>query len=80
MEIFRFWMKGVFMVKAGNKKELLENSKKYYDEIKVKEFQNNELNERDKTISDVLCHLNEWHNMMENWSERGNTFNADGRI
>jgi len=70
------------MVKAGNKKELLANSQKYYDEIinfikglpdeiKNKEFQNNELNERDKTISDVLCHLHEWHNMMENWYKIG---------
>ncbi|QQO10024.1 ClbS/DfsB family four-helix bundle protein [Breznakiella homolactica] len=26
-----------------------------------------ELNERDRTISDVVCHLHEWHNLMEHW-------------
>jgi len=64
--------------RARNKKKLLENSHKYFDEIinlikefpteiKKKEFVNKELNSRDKTISDVICHLHEWHNMMENW-------------
>ena len=70
------------MVRAGNKKELLENPQKYFneilqfigqlpDEIKNNDFLNNELNERDKTISDVICHLHEWHLMMENWYKIG---------
>jgi hypothetical protein len=69
-------------VRARNKKNLLENSQKYFDEIlnfvrelpreiKNKEFSNNELNKRDKTVSDVICHLHEWHNMMENWYRIG---------
>jgi hypothetical protein len=68
--------------RARIKKKLLENSQKYFDEIvniinelpkeiKNKEFLNNELNSRDKTISDVICHLHEWHNMMENWYKIG---------
>ncbi|MDR1748074.1 MAG: ClbS/DfsB family four-helix bundle protein, partial [Spirochaetaceae bacterium] len=30
-----------------------------------------ELNERDGTISDVICHLYEWHLMMERWYTEG---------
>jgi hypothetical protein len=30
-----------------------------------------ELNERDKTVADVLCHLHEWHLMMGNWYKVG---------
>jgi hypothetical protein len=38
-----------------------------------KEYQEKEypLNERDKTIRDVLCHLYEWHCMMEHWYDDG---------
>jgi hypothetical protein len=70
------------MVKANNKEELIENSQIYFeeiiefindlpDELKIKEYLNNELNERDKTIGDVLCHLHEWHLMMESWYKIG---------
>jgi hypothetical protein len=31
------------------------------DEIKNAVYKNDELNDRDKTISDVICHLHEWH-------------------
>jgi hypothetical protein len=41
------------------------------DEIKNKTYTNNELNDRDKTISDVICHLHEWHLMMETWYKVG---------
>ncbi len=37
-------------------------------ELQEKEFP---LNERDKTIRDVLCHLYEWHCMMERWHNEG---------
>ena len=70
------------MGRPTTKKELLElaevNSNKllgFIDElpegIKNGTYKNNELNDRDKTISDVLCHLHEWHLMMQNWYKIG---------
>ena len=70
------------MARPTNKKSLLElaesNSNKFLefieelpDEFKSKTFKNNELNERDKTIADVICHLHEWHLMMETWYKVG---------
>jgi len=70
------------MVKANNKNELVEYSVKYFqeileyieylpNEIKNTIFTNDELNERDKTVSDVICHLHEWHLMLENWYKIG---------
>ena len=40
-------------------------------EFQVRSYENNELNDRDKTIADVICHLHEWHNMMMNWYKIG---------
>ena len=37
------------------------------EEYKTKKYENNELNERDKTISDVMMHLYEWHQLLLNW-------------
>ena len=34
-------------------------------------FENDELNDRDKTVSDVICHVHEWHLMMTEWYEVG---------
>ncbi|ULQ60632.1 ClbS/DfsB family four-helix bundle protein [Brucepastera parasyntrophica] len=50
----------------------LEKLFSFIDSI-PEELRNNrfELNERDKTIADVLCHLHEWHLMMENWYATG---------
>lgn len=55
-----------------------ENFKKLFGFIETlpKEYQtriygNNELNDRDKTIADVICHLHEWHVMMKNWYDIG---------
>ena len=70
------------MPRPTNKKELLELSKTNFDkllefvdqlpeEIKTKPHRNNELNDRDKTVSDVICHLHEWHLMMETWYKAG---------
>lgn len=70
------------MPRPTNKAELLElgdtNLHKLLDfidglpeEFKVKEYENEELNDRDRTISDVICHLHEWHNMMMNWYQIG---------
>jgi hypothetical protein len=41
------------------------------EEIKNETFNNNELNDRDKTIADIICHLHEWHLMRENWYKEG---------
>ena len=70
------------MPRPTNKKELLElaeaNLNKLLDfidalpiETKTKVFKNDELNNRDKTVSDVICHLHEWHLMMESWYKVG---------
>ena len=70
------------MPRPTNKKELLELSEANFnkllkfidelpDEIKTKTFKKNELNERDKTVSDVICHLHEWHLMMGTWYKVG---------
>ncbi|OHD23264.1 MAG: hypothetical protein A2Y38_24330 [Spirochaetes bacterium GWB1_59_5] len=70
------------MPRPVDKSELLslgdENLKKLFGFIETlpKEYQeiiysNNELNDRDKTIADVICHLHEWHVMMKNWYEIG---------
>jgi len=40
-------------------------------EWQEKEFTGDELNDRDRTISDVICHLHEWHNMMNGWYQVG---------
>lgn len=66
------------MPRPTSKNELLklsdENLNKLLDfidslpeEYKNKEYKNNELNERDRTIADVLTHLHEWHLMVMNW-------------
>ena len=70
------------MARPTNKKELLElaqiNCSKLLefidslpDSIKAGIYKNNELNDRDTTISDVMCHLHEWHVMMKNWYKVG---------
>ena len=70
------------MGRPTNKKELLELAEINFnkllefisalpDECKTKTYKNNELNERDTTISDVICHLHEWHLMMINWYKVG---------
>jgi hypothetical protein len=70
------------MPRPTNKNELLllseENMNKLMDlidslpeEFKIKNYQNDELNDRDKTIADIICHLHEWHNMVESWYKIG---------
>jgi hypothetical protein len=70
------------MPRPTNKKDLLELSEANFhkllkfidelsDEIKNKTYTHDELNDRDKTVSDVICHLHEWHLMMENWYKVG---------
>jgi hypothetical protein len=70
------------MPRPTNKKELLELAEISFnklldfidglsDEIKNGIYKNIELNDRDKTIADVVCHLHEWHLMRENWYKEG---------
>jgi hypothetical protein len=70
------------MPRPTNKKELLEQSELNFNKLlefidglpeKIKNgtYKNDELNDRDKTIADVICHLHEWHLMMENWYKVG---------
>ena len=70
------------MPRPTDKKALLElseiNFNKLLDfinalpeEIKNNTYKNDELNDRDKTVADVICHLHEWHLMMEDWYKIG---------
>ena len=63
--------KGLLELAENNSNKLLEFIEELTDELKTKTFKNNELNERDKTIADVICHLHEWHLMMETWYKVG---------
>jgi len=70
------------MSRPTNKKDLLEasetNLNKLFEfinslpeEFRNKTYTNDELNDRDKTIADVICHLHEWHKMLESWYKTG---------
>ena len=41
------------------------------EKYQEKKYTSNELNDRDKTLADVICHLHEWHLMMKNWYKTG---------
>ena len=56
---------------ALNFNELLDLINSLPENIKNKTYKDNELNDRDKTIADVVCHLHEWHLMRENWYKEG---------
>ena len=62
---------GLLELSEVNFKKLLNFINELPDDIKNKTYTHNELNDRDKTISDVICHLHEWHLMMENWYKVG---------
>ena len=70
------------MARPVNKEELVVFSELSFNELlsfidglpenaKNKVYKNNELNDRDKTIADVICHLHEWHLMRMTWYEQG---------
>jgi hypothetical protein len=63
--------KGLLELSEANFNKLLDFIDGLPDEVKNKTYKNNELNDRDKTVSDVICHLHEWHLMMENWYKIG---------
>ena len=54
-----------------NFNELLELITGLPENMKNRTYKNNELNDRDKTIADIICHLHEWHLMRENWYKEG---------
>jgi len=56
---------------AANFNKLLEFIDSLPENIKTKAFTKNELNDRDKTVADVICHLHEWHLMMQTWYKVG---------
>ena len=67
------------MPRPKNKTELIDASSKnlsllldFIDQI-PEEYREKkyDLNGRDETIGDVLCHLHEWHLMMERWYTDG---------
>ncbi len=49
---------------AKNFESLFAFIEKLPEEYKERQY---DLNGRDETIADVLCHLHEWHLMMERW-------------
>jgi len=70
------------MPRPTSKTELIDLSNKNFEkllefidalpaEYKERIYKNNELNDRDKTIADVLCHLHEWHLMVAEWYKIG---------
>jgi hypothetical protein len=63
--------KGLIELSELNFNKLLEFINELPEKIKNGTYKNNELNDRDKTIADVICHLHEWHLMMENWYKVG---------
>lgn len=40
-------------------------------DLRERSYENDELNDRDRTIADVICHLHEWHLMMLDWYSVG---------
>jgi hypothetical protein len=54
-----------------NLNKLLDFINALFDEIKNGVYENDELNDRDKTVSDVICLLHEWHLLMDDWCEIG---------
>jgi hypothetical protein len=41
------------------------------EDLRHRRYENDELNDRDRTIADVICHLHEWHMMMVSWYDVG---------
>ncbi|TVR61646.1 MAG: DfsB family protein [Spirochaetaceae bacterium] len=54
-----------------NLNKLLDFIASLPEEYRSMTFENDELNDRDKTVADVICHLHEWHRMMVQWYDVG---------
>jgi hypothetical protein len=50
---------------------LLDLIDTFPEDYKNKIYAKDELNDRDRTFADVICHLHEWHLMRKNWYEEG---------
>ena len=55
----------------SNLRKLLDFIDSLPDDRKHMSYESDELNDRDRTVSDVICHLHEWHLMMAEWYEVG---------
>jgi hypothetical protein len=55
----------------ANLRKLLDLIDSLPVEYRERSFDNDLLNDRDRTIADVICHLHEWHVMMAEWYEVG---------
>ena len=55
----------------SNLKKLLDFVESLPEALRHRLFENNELNDRDKTIADVVCHLHEWHHLLQGWYQTG---------
>ena len=51
--------------------KLLDLIKTFPEDYKNKIYTKNELNDRDRTFADIICHLHEWHLLRKNWYEEG---------
>ncbi len=54
-----------------NFNKLLDFIESIPEDYRYMSYENEELNDRDRTVSDVMCHLHEWHLMMMQWYEVG---------
>jgi len=54
-----------------NLRKLLDFIESLPEEYRHMTYENDELNDRDRTVSDVICHLHEWHLMMVRWYDVG---------
>ena len=54
-----------------NLRKLLDFIDSLSEDSRHMSYENDELNDRDRTVSDVICHVHEWHLMMAEWYEVG---------
>lgn len=62
---------GLLELSDAKLRKLLDFIESLPGELKDATFENDELNDRDKTVADVVCHLHEWHQMMAQWYDVG---------
>ena len=62
---------GLLELSKASLRKLLDFVESLSGNLKHATFENDELNDRDRTVSDVICHLHEWHLMMARSYEVG---------
>lgn len=55
----------------SNLEKLVKSIEALPPEVASRSFDGDQLNDRDRTVADVVCHLHEWHNMMVAWYQVG---------